>query len=219
MKTILSFLQQLEQNNNREWFAVNKSWYEEAKNRFETFVENLIPKIKEIDASVDVMSAKECTFRIYKDVRFSKDKSPYKTNFGAYMSAGGKKSKFAGYYFHVQPENESFVGGGIYMPEPIVLNVVRNAIFENMEEFKEILSDKKFKKNFPELFGEKLKSVPRIFPKDFEDGDLLKYKSYTVLHRFSDSDLLRENFFENVLDLFTIQKPFNDFINSAIKDL
>jgi uncharacterized protein (TIGR02453 family) len=219
MKTILSFLHQLEQNNNREWFAANKSLYDNAKNSFETFINILIPKLKAIDSSVDVMSARECVFRIYRDVRFSKDKNPYKTNFGAYMVHGGKKSNFAGYYFHVQPGNESFVGGGIYLPEPSVLNAVRKAVYENTEEFKEILSDDKFKKTFPELFGEKLKSVPRAFPKDFDDGELLKYKSYTVLHGFKDTDLTSEKFMDQILEVFEIQKPFNDFINQSIKEV
>lgn len=215
MNTILNFLSQLKQNNNRDWFNENKHLYEEAKNKFEEFVNILIPKIKEFDKEIDVNSAKECTYRIYRDVRFSKNKEPYKPNMGAYISKGGKKSKYAGYYIHIEA-GVSFAGGGIYCPRPDILKTVRTNIFEDAEEIKIILNNKKFSSTFPELYGEKLKTAPRGFSKDFPDIDLLNYKSYTVVKNLTNKDLLSKNFLEDLLIIFKTQKPFNDYLNKAI---
>jgi len=218
MQTILNFLKDLDENNNREWFEQNKNTYLEAKQRFESYVNILIPQIKDIDSSIDVMSAKDCTFRIYKDVRFSKDKNPYKNNMGAYFAHGGKKGGFAGYYLHIEPNN-CFVGGGLYMPEPLILNAVRTDIYENIEQFESIINNSEFLKIYPEIKGEKLKTAPKGFPKDFPKIELLKYKSYTVFKSFSEKEIIADNFFENVLNNFEIQKPFNDFINEPILNL
>jgi len=139
LQITMDFLFQLRGNNNREWFNSNKDLYNEAKNEFEGFVNILIPTTKSIDSEIDVVSAKECTFRIFRDVRFSKNKSPYKINFGAYISKGGRKNPFAGYYIHLQP-GESFVGGGIYMPESKYLKAIRKKIYENVDEYKGIIN-------------------------------------------------------------------------------
>jgi len=215
METILSFLRHLKQNNNRDWFNDNKQLYEEAKNKFEEFVNILIPKIKEFDKDIDVNSAKECTYRIYRDVRFSKNKEPYKTNFGAYVSKEGRKSKFAGYYIQIEPEL-SFAGGGVYCPQPAVLKSIRQDIYSDANRFKEIITDTNFKKIFPEIFGDKLKTAPRGFNKDFEDISLLNYKSYVVVKNLLDKDVLSNNFLNNILDVFKTQKPFNDYINGIL---
>jgi len=215
MKTILNFLSQLKHNNNREWFKENKAHYEKAKTTFEEFVNILILKIKEFDSSVDINSAKECTFRIYRDVRFSKNKEPYKPNMGAYISKGGRKSKYAGYYVHIEPD-ASFAGGGIYCPQPVVLKAVREDIFDNSENIKAIINNKNFNKIFPKLYGEKLKTAPRGFPKDFPDIDLLNYKSYTVIKELSNEDLIANTFFNQLVSIFKTQKPFNDYLNRTI---
>ncbi len=215
MKTILNYLSQLKKNNNRDWFNENKHLYEDAKSKFEEFVNILIPKIKEFDKDIDVTSAKECTYRIYRDVRFSKNKEPYKPNMGAYISKGGKKSKFAGYYLHIEA-GASFAGGGIYCPQPKVLKTVRTNIFEDADEIKSILSNKKFSSTFPKMYGEKLKTAPRGFPKDFLDIGLLNYKSYTVVKNLKNEDLLSNTFLHELLITFKTQKPFNDYLNKVI---
>ena len=212
MKKIVDFLTELKENNNRDWFHANKDIYNEAKERFDTYINLLIPKVKEIDQGVDVNEAKECTFRIYRDVRFSKNKEPYKTNFGGYINKGGRKSKYAGYYLHVEPDN-SFIGGGIYMPQGDDLRSVREEIHKNPETFKKLINDKEFKKYFPELWGDKLKTAPRGFPKDFKDIDLLRYKSYTVLHYIDDKYLFSKNFFDYVVKVFKVQYKFNKYFN------
>ncbi|MCP4178696.1 MAG: DUF2461 domain-containing protein [bacterium] len=212
MKNIINFLTQLKENNTRDWFHANKDIYNEAKERFDTYINLLIPKVKEIDSGVDVNEAKECTFRIYRDVRFSKNKEPYKTNFGGYINKGGRKSKYAGYYLHVEPDN-SFIGGGIYMPQGDDLRSIREEIHKDPETFKKLLNDKEFKEYFPELWGDKLKTAPRGFPKDFADIDLLRYKSYTVLHYIKDSDLFSDHFFDYVIEVFNVQYKFNKYFN------
>ena len=216
MKDILTFLTLLKENNNREWFNDNKYLYENAKGKFEGFVNILIPKIKEFDNEIDVTSAKECTYRIYRDVRFSKNKEPYKPNMGAYISKGGKKSKYAGYYFHIET-NASFAGGGIYRPQPKILKAVRNNIFEDASKIKDLISKKEFKETFPEMYGEKLKTAPRGFPKDFQDIDLLNYKSYVVVKNLTNQEILSKTVLDDLIKVFKTQKPFNDYLNSIIK--
>jgi len=209
------FLNELEANNNREWFAENKPKYQEAKIEFENFIQGIILRLHEVDSQIGNLQAKDCIFRIFRDVRFSKDKVPYKTNFGAYMSTGGWKSPKAGYYLHVEP-NSSFLGGGIYMPESANLNKIRTEIFENPVAYKKIINDKQFVKVFPEIYGGKLKTAPRGFPKDFEDIDLLRNKHYAVTHRVDDSFWKNDKVVEMALDVYKTQKDFNDFLNMAI---
>ncbi|MCD4795116.1 MAG: DUF2461 domain-containing protein [Bacteroidales bacterium] len=215
MQSILNFLTELKVNNNREWFQDNKPVFEDAKNSFEEFVNILILKIKEFDNTIDVSSAKECIFRIYRDVRFSKNKEPYKPNFGAYIAKGGRKSEFAGYYIHIE-SGASFAGGGIYCPQPKVLKSVRDDIYNDSSNIKKIISEPTFKTVFPEMYGEKLKTAPRGFPKDFPDIQLLNYKSYTVNKNLTNEDLTAGDFLDNLLSIFKTQKLFNDYLNGVI---
>jgi len=212
---ILEFLIDLQFNNNKIWFNENNDRYQVSKTGFEQFIETLIPKLKRMDDSINVTSPKECIFRIYRDVRFSKDKEPYKTNFGALIAKGGRKSPFAGYYIHIEPD-KSFIGGGIYMPESNVLKAIRTEIYENIKEFNNIINSSSFKKYFPEIYGDKLKMAPKGFPKDFKDIDLLKYKHYAVAFPVENSFWLDRSIFENLMDIFHTQYPFNKFLNKAL---
>ncbi len=215
MKTVINFIQELNKNNNREWFAENKDFYNKAKEEFELIIDILISKIREFDPKIDVVSAKECTFRIYRDVRFSKDKRPYKDHFGAYIAAGGRKSKYTGYYLHVQEDN-SFVGGGLYAPAPDILKKVRTDIFKNSAPYKEIINDKNFKKYFTDFYGEKLKTAPRGFPKDFKDIELLRLKHHAVAHKVSFEQVLSPNFIQLASNIFKSMKNFNAYFNYII---
>ena len=215
LNIILEFLIDLKFNNNKIWFKENNDRYQKAKTEFEEFIEILIPKIKQIDKNIDVSSAKECVFRIFKDVRFSKNKEPYKINFGAFIAKGGRKSPNAGYYIHLEPDN-SFLGGGVFQPEPAVLKSIRTEIFENAEEYKQIINNERFKKCFPEIIGEKLKSAPRGFAKDFIDIDLLKNKHYAVSHNVKNSFWLEDELFDNISDVFKEQYKFNQFLNNIV---
>jgi uncharacterized protein (TIGR02453 family) len=215
-KTILAFLQELNENNNQEWFHSHKTEYIEAKQEFETFVNKLIPAIAEFDKGIKNITAKDCTYRIYRDIRFSKDKTPYKINMGAYMVKNGKKSNKAGYYFHLEPGG-SLLAGGIYMPPPDVLKLVRSEIYYNVEEFKKIIYNKQFVKLFGELDNDKLVNAPKDFPKDFPDIDLLKYKNYTFIHKLSDKQMYSENLLEETISIFKMMYPFNSFMNRALE--
>ena len=175
-QSIIEFLHDLQANNNREWFEQNRDKYQKAREDFKLLVEMLIMKINEFDTSVATSTSQNSIFRIHRDMRFAKNKPPYKTNFGAYMVKDGKKSNHAGYYLHLEP-GRYFLSGGIYCPPADVLRAIRTAIYQSPGEFKAIIYDKQFKALFGELYGEKLKTAPRGFPKDFEDIQLLNYKS------------------------------------------
>lgn len=216
LKQSFDFLVDLSFNNDRIWFNNNKDKYQNALAEFEGFINKLILNIKEFDDSVDVSNAKECMFRIYKDVRFSANKDPYKTNFGAFVVKGGRKSPFAGYYIHFEPD-KSFVGGGIYMPMPDVLLKLRTHVLNNSEEFKKIIFNKKFTDTFGSLMDEKLKTAPKGFPKDHPDINLAYYKSYAIGHEIDNEDWFDESINDKIIDIFKTQFKFNRFLNFALK--
>ena len=211
-----SFLRLLKQNNNREWYHANKNIYSEAKTEFEHVTEILIHEIAGIDQSIAGLTPKDCIFRIFRDVRFSKDKSPYKTNFGTFLAPGGRKAINAGYYLHIEP-GESFIAGGIHIPPSPVLKAIREDIYEHTEEFKEIVQDVKEKANFDGFFGEKLSGAPRGFPKDLPDIELLKYKSYGLSKSFNDNEMTQRDMLQKIINDFKIIRPLIQFINEAIK--
>ena len=173
----LEFLGKLKENNNREWYHANKSLYQEAKAEFEHLTELLIHETSKFDRSILGLTPKECIFRIFRDVRFSKDKSPYKTNFGTFLTPGGRKAGNAGYYLHIEA-GASFIATGIYMPPSNVLRAIRKDIYEHYEEYMEILAQPDLKSHFGEVSGDKLKTPPRGFNKDFEGIEHLKFKSF-----------------------------------------
>ena len=213
---ILNFLSSLEKNNNREWFEKNKNLYLSAKKSFDEFVLELIKTVKSIDPSVGFPEPKDCTFRIYRDVRFSKEKSPYKTNFGAYISRGGKNSEWAGYYFHLEP-SESFVAGGKYMPQGPALKAIREAIFYEPDKFRAILEKPSFKKHFSGIMGDTLKTAPQGYPKDHKDIDLLKFKGYAVYKPLSPSVLKSPDIMTEIASAWKELKSLNDFLNQAME--
>ncbi len=215
MQSILNFLTDLKANNNREWFADNKTRYTDAVEKFEYLVNVLILKIKHFDNSIDVNSAKDCMFRIYKDTRFSNNKEPYKTNMGAYIAKGGKKSFNAGYYIHIEP-NASFAGGGVYCPPAPVLKNLRDDLAHDAEEFRAILAEPNFVKEFKALEGDQVKTAPRGYDKNHPNIDLLRFTSYVVLHNFSDSELISPDYPEKLVSIFQLQKPFNQYLNAII---
>jgi uncharacterized protein (TIGR02453 family) len=215
-KDYFKFLNNLKQNNNREWFAANKSTFDALKKDMEKIIENLIPSIAAFDSEMDLLTPKDCIFRIYKDTRFSKDKLPYKTNFGAFFVGGGRNSGRAGYYLHIEP-GDSFIGGGIYMPATPVLKKIRDEIYHNYENFHKIINAKDFKKYFHEISGSKLTMTPKGYDKAFEGMDYLKYKDFTMIHPVSDDFLLDKNATQKLLQIFKAMKPFNDFLNKGFE--
>ena len=166
MKTILTFLTALKGNNNRDWFQEHKAEYLAAKDQFEGFFNHIIPQIRKFDPDIGTITAKECVFRIYRDVRFSKDKSPYKTNMGGFIVPGGRKSGKAGYYLHIDPEG-SFIAGGMYMPPNDMLKKIRQEIVYNTKDYKKIIYKESFVKAFGSVEGRKINTPTQGFPCGF----------------------------------------------------
>ncbi|SHM04222.1 TIGR02453 family protein [Chryseobacterium carnipullorum] len=211
----LTFLKDLTQNNNREWFNENKNLYTESQENVIAFLDELIKEMAEFDEELGKIDGKKSLFRIYRDTRFSKDKIPYKTNFGASLGMG-KGSHKAGYYLHIEP-GKSFLAGGAYMPESSVLKEVRKEISLYGEDFLKIISQKEFKKHFPELDqDDKLKKIPQGFEKEDPMGEYLKLKSFIVLYHLKDEEVLDKNAVKNMTKIFNLMKPFNDFLNTPL---
>lgn len=214
MKNTLDFLTELNSNNNTEWFHANRKKYDIAKSEFINYVEELITELASFDKRISGVQPKQCLFRINRDIRFSKDKSPYKNNFGAYMAQGGRKSPLAGYYLHLQP-GSCFLAGGIWMPQPDALLLLRKEIYYNIKKFKGIIENKKLTKYFKSIEGEKNVKAPNGFDKNFEDIDLIKFKSYTLMHSITDKDVLHIDFKKKCKEVFEAMYEFNSFLNST----
>jgi uncharacterized protein (TIGR02453 family) len=213
---ILKFLKDIARNNDREWFEKNKPRYLEAKQSFEDFLEVVHKEIIKFDDGLAGLNPRKLGFRIYRDVRFSKDKRPYKTNMGAGFSPNGKLVQEPGYYVHIEP-GKSFFASGLYMPEPSKLAAVRQEIDYNSKKFLKLLNDKKFKKHFKGLDDfDKLKTVPKGYAKDHPQIEYLKHKSFIVETPFTDADVVNKNFPKKVAELARVVKPFNDFLKEAI---
>lgn len=218
MKNVYKFLKELRKNNNREWFNENKEWYLEVKNEIEIFTSQLIGRIAEFDPEAATLTPAQCTYRIYRDTRFSHDKTPYKTHIGVVVCPGGtKKSYRCCYYVHFEPGN-SFIGGGCWCPPAPLLKEIRKSIFDNIDEYLEIVKAPQFQ----ELYGfpghDLLKTAPKDFPKDWPYLEYIKPREYTVHHAASDRDFCRPDLIETVGKDFEILKPFNDFINYIFEE-
>jgi len=215
----LKFLKDLKKNNNKSWFDANRKRYDEAKKDFELFIQQVIDLHGRKDKTISSLKAKECLFRINRDIRFSKDKTPYKTNFGASINKGGKKAfSTAGYYFHLEP-GEAFVGGGIYQPMPEELRKVRQEIDYNFKEFKNIIGSKKFKSVYGDLDKSNeflLSRVPKGYEADNPAADYLRLKSYIAFEHITDSDLTSKTLVKKAADAFQTLQPFIDFVNGSL---
>jgi len=213
-KSTLNFLSDLQKNNNRDWFKENQTAYFDAKNNFVVLVQEVIDRIVDFEPIMKGLEAKSCIFRINRDIRFTNDKSPYKSNFGAFIVRGGKQNgnKYAGYYIHIEP-GKSFIAGGAYMPPSPWLAAIREKIDLESAQFNKILSQKDFCRYFGPIDGEKLKTPPRGYKSDNPNIELLKFKSYVALNEVSDKLLLSPGYFEHVISVLKAMKPFNDFLN------
>lgn len=218
IKHIFAFLRELKENNNREWFAEHKETYLRLKTGFEGIVEELIGKIALWDEEVKNLTAKDCVYRIYRDVRFSPDKSPYKTHFGAYICGfRGRSSGRCGYYLHLEPGGHGMLAGGCYCPAPALLKRLRQDIYDNIEEFTGIIRDPEFAAEFSEIDNsDKLKKVPAPFPADFPEAELLKYKHYDVGAIKPDRWFESGNIVEKADLIFRKLYKFNRFLNYTI---
>lgn len=217
MKEILDFLKDLEANNSREWFDQNRDRYDATRKKFLTVAEFMIHEIRQFDEEIQALNPKDCVFRIFRDVRFSKDKLPFKSNYGCYVARGGKKSGFAGYYLHIQP-GECFLSGGIYMPPPEHLQAIRQEIYYHPEKYIELIEDKKFKSIYTLPYFDKLKTAPKGYPKDWAHVELIKNRSYAVGHKIEEQELFAPDFLEKAIELFKVIRPFNHYLNKAVDE-
>jgi len=221
MNKSISFLRELIKNNHKEWFDDNRDYFREAREEFEQFIDKLIVEVRMFDPSIGSITAKDCIFRIYRDVRFSHDKTPYKNHFGAYIANGGRKSRLGGYYFHVEPMgagylNRSLWAGGVYCPEATTLKAIRTDIYECIDEYKSIINDKEFVDTFEWFDENKLKSAPKGFPKDFPDIELIKLKEFTFCRNIDEKTLQSVQLLSETVRIFKLMLPFNKFMNRAI---
>jgi uncharacterized protein (TIGR02453 family) len=217
MEKVLQFLRELSKNNTREWFEENRKWYNESREKVLFVTDVLVNEIRKFDPEIPVLNAKDCMFRIFRDVRFSNDKRPYKANFGSFISKEGRKSQLPGYYFHIEP-GESFVGGGVYMPEAAPLKAIRQYIARFPEEFTEIINQPEFKSVFPGMYDHQLKTAPKGFPKDHEFIHLLRYKSFVFSAAVPDPEIAAGNWIENAVNAYKQLYKVNAFLYDALKE-
>lgn len=211
--SVFKFLNNLRKNNNRDWFGENKDKYVSAHESVISFADDLLAEMKKHD-DIETASGKKSLFRIYRDVRFSKDKSPYKTHFSGSFKRGTKWLR-GGYYFHLEPGN-IFIGGGFFSPSKEDLQRIREEIAEDDEPMRQILNDKDFKKYFGELQGEQLKTAPKGFDKEHPAIDLIRYKQFYFMSSFSDEEAQSKDFAKKVSERFALLRPYFNYMSEVL---
>ncbi len=228
IKRIIKYLKDIKVNNNRDWFLEHHDEYIYCKSEFERDVTEAINRIAVFDASVAHLTIKDCTYRFHRDTRFSPDKSPYKTHFGAYIAAHGKKAMHGGYYIHIEPGNCLLSCGTYWLPTN-VLTSCRNELMANMKQWREYVENEKFINMFG-CAGEttandrngfglaSLKTCPKGFPRDYPYMDYLRMKDYCCWHGVDDFFFEGNSWFDAMADVLKVGKPMMDFINSVVDD-
>ncbi|NLO68566.1 MAG: DUF2461 domain-containing protein [Bacteroidales bacterium] len=216
MRRILNFLSELEQNNNRDWFEQNRVVYEEARSLFEGFIAEVLSSLSRIDSRLRALTPKQVIFRIYRDTRFAHDKTPYKNNFGAHLSRGGRNTGEPGYYFHLQP-GEGFLSAGIYRPDSNWLKAIRKEIYLFPEDYLGIVEQPEFKKRFTIFSEERLSRPPVGFPADFQLIEVLKNKHFCPTLVYPENWLDEPNLVDRVIEQYALMKPFNDFLYRSVE--
>lgn len=217
-KDSLQFLDDLKANNNRDWFLENKRRYEIFKKDYQQLVGDFLDAMKPLDPSLELLEIKNCTFRINRDIRFSKDKSPYKDHIGVWLSSGAKGKNRSGYYVHIARAG-SFIAGGCYCPEAEDLKKIRLEITYFHEDLEAILKEKSFQKEFGDFDRNEsnlLKNPPRGYEKDHPAIELLKLKSFETSQKFDIEEVTKGDFVAKMTKKLIVLKPLNDFINRAL---
>lgn len=215
-KSSITFLRQLKKNNHKEWFDANKDAYKKSFAEFTGFIDEMIGRIAEFDSTVKAVEAKDCVFRIYNDVRFAKDKPPYKSHFGAFITSAGKGSAGPGYYIHLEPGG-IFAGGGLYMAEGPVMQKIRERIASDPKSLKTIIQSKSFKSAYNGLVQDgALKSAPKGFPKDHPEIELLRLRHYFGTHYFKDDEVMDAKFPASLAKMFKSVHPLNQWLEETM---
>ena len=214
---LLRFLTDLKSNNSREWFAANKSMYDEEKRKFDMLIESLIVQYGSFENMVGV-ERKHCSYRIYRDVRFSKNKEPYKTWFSASFSEGGRRSGYMDYYLHIEPGGKSFLGGGMYSPTPEQLAKYRQEVDYNGVALRKIVESADFVRVFGKAEGEMLQKVPKGYDPAGDDVDYIRRKQLFYWRHYSDEEIVSSDFVSKLMQDSKLLKPFLDFLNLTFFD-
>lgn len=214
---ILQYLADIKVNNSRDWFYENKSRYDDVRMRFENIVERLINSLTTIDPAVSLVTVRSTLYRFHRDTRFSLDKSPYKRHFGSYINSKGKKSQHGGYYLHFEPGNCLIVGGA-YCLDSQILKAVRKSIVDDIDDFRNIVENCEFKKLFPVIGDDHLKTLPVGFSRDFPYPQYIRPKNFAVLHQLPDDFFFQKDWVKQVTAYFKTMKPFLDFVNNVIDE-
>ena len=215
--TITQFLKRLAANNNREWFNAHKDEYEDVLAQWYNGLDRLIGLVSEWEPRLRHVTARDAAYRIYRDTRFSTDKTPYKTHFSAILSPYGKKADAAAYYIQVGTTvDDTLVAGGAWCMETATLKKLRKAVVDNIEEFNDIINDSNFTKYFPEWYNESLKTAPKGWPKDHPNIDLLRLTGYCREHYMSPASFDKPDWPEQVNEILKDIKPLNDFCNYSL---
>lgn len=218
MKEIIDFLKDLAANNNRDWFSTNKERYLMVRESIEALASLMIAAVAEVDPEAGHLTVADCTYRIYRDTRFSPDKTPYKTHIGIFVNPPyGKKGLTGGYYLHIEPGNCMFAAGNICHPAP-VLKAIRKAIFDNIDEYISIVEDKAFKKIFPTVGENPLKTAPKGFPKDWEHINYIRPKDYIACKFLNEEDISDKNIIDTLRPVIKQAARYNNFLNFTIED-
>lgn len=212
-KSNFYFLKKLAKNNNRNWFNANKDEYVTNHEQMILFAESVLEEMHKHD-KIETVSGKKSLHRIYRDIRFSKDKSPYKNHWSGGFKRATKLLR-GGYYYHIEPGN-TIVAGGFWGPDKEDLARIREEIAVDSLELNKIINSKSFVSNFGKIWGEQLKTAPKGFPKDHKDINLLRYKQFCVVRNFSDAEALDKNFHKTVNDVFKAMRPFLNFMSEVL---
>lgn len=218
-KEALQFLEDLIANNNTEWMHANKKRYEDYKKDYHNYIASILAEMKPLDKNLEPLEVKNCTFRINRDIRFSKDKSPYKTNMGVWFTQNKFKKNSPGYYIHFE-KGKSFIAGGVWCPEADELKRIRKEIAFFQEDIEAVVNDKAFKKEFGALDRDEknsLKKAPKNFDANHPAIEFLKLKSFTASQKIDDKDFLDKNFSKIIAQKLITLKPMNDFLNRALE--
>jgi uncharacterized protein (TIGR02453 family) len=214
MQPTLDFLRELAQNNNKAWFDANRKRYEAARSAFETLVADLIEALRDMD-HLGNLTPKECMFRINRDVRFAKDKSPYNAHMSAQIANGGRHGEGRGYYLHFMPDNGSFLASGLYEPEPAALDNIRQHLVQDAEPLRKIIAAPDFKRYFGALSGDSLKTAPSGYDRTHPNIDLIRYKQFLAVHNLADSALVSDGLVAHVVAVRNAMQPFLDYLDKA----
>lgn len=217
LSQMLEFLAELKQNNNRPWFALHKDEYNRIRAVCMNEVAHLISLVVSVDPEIGALTPEQSVYRIYRDIRFSNDKSPFKTYFSMVIARGGRHTNRAGYYLHLDPTGGCFLCGGIWWPETDILRRLRHDILDNMDEFVSILENPDFKASFPTLNGDTLKTMPKGFPTDCPHPEIIKMKEFLVQKNYKKSLFNSPNWEKQVVNDIILLKPFINFLNFSLE--